>query len=109
MPENDGPPALPPAIQVLLQAFLLADKEGVPEISVDHLLAALDHPEFESEAARQPVELFTPVPHRDKPLASEACAAIEAACARVPCEVEQLSTERLRAALVAARGDRSAG
>ncbi|HKW96832.1 MAG TPA: hypothetical protein VJN43_03820 [Bryobacteraceae bacterium] len=109
MPENDGPPALPPAIQALLQAFLLAEKEEASEIGVHHLLAALDHPEFESEAALPPAGPFTPVPRQDKPLSSDACAAIEAACARVPCELEQLSTERLRAALVAARADPSAG
>ena len=108
MRENDGPPALPPAIQVLLQAFLLAENEGAAEIGVDHLLAALDQPEFESEAALPPAGALAPVPRRDKPLSSDACAAIEAACARVPCELEQLSRERLRAALVAAQGDRPA-
>jgi hypothetical protein len=91
---------------VFFKASLVAETESAPEIGVDHLLAALDGQTTESKPVEQSAGLYVPIPHRDKALSSEAKAAIEAACAVVCCDPEQLTIDSLRTALVASRRDR---
>ena len=57
MPDSEAayPPVTPAVVVVFFKAFLLAEKESVPEVGVDHLLAALDSPTPE----RKPVEQST--------------------------------------------------
>jgi hypothetical protein len=98
---------VPPIVEVLFAALFLSERENAPEIGVAHLLAALDTPLSEPITA-QPVEPHSPVPHQDKNLCAEAEAAIEAACARSGCDLEHLTKDSLRAALLAALRDRGA-
>lgn len=98
---------IPPVIEVFLRALLLSKKEGAPEIGVDHLLAALATPTTESKPAEQATGPYVPIPHQDKVFSTEAKGAIEAACALVPCDLERLTIDFLRTALVAARRDRT--
>ena len=66
-------------LNVFLNALLIADKEGSLEIDVAHLLAALNGPAAEGDYSDS-AGPYAPVPHHDKPLSSEARAAIAAAC-----------------------------
>lgn len=108
-PDNDGfyPPAIPPVVEVFFKALLLSEKESAPEIGVDHVLAALDSPTTESKSVERSTGPYVPIPHQDKAFSSEAKAAIEAACALVPCDLEQLTVDSLRTAFVAARRHRT--
>ena len=94
-----------PVIEVFFKALILAEKEGAPEIDVDHLLAALASPTTESKPVEQSRGLFVPAPHRDKVLSSEAQAAIEAAGAPAPSDLDQLTIDSLRRTLLAAKRD----
>jgi hypothetical protein len=105
MPDSDGALAIPPVVEVFFKALLLAEKESASEIGVDHLLAALDSPTSEDKPVQQSARPYVPIPHRDKAFSSEAKAAIEAACAVAPCDVERLTIDSLRRALAAARRD----
>src|ERR1700730_2715203 len=96
-----------PVTEVFFKALILAEKEGAPEIGIDHLLAALDSPTIESNSVEQSTGPFVPAPHRDKALSSEAQAAIEAADAFGPSDLEHLTTDSLRRTLLAAKGERS--
>jgi hypothetical protein len=102
------PPFLPPVIEVFLKALILAEKENAPEIGVDHLLAALDTPTAERKPVEQSPGPFVPASHRDKPLSSQAKAAIEAAGALAPSDLEQLTIDSLRTALLAVKRDHGA-
>jgi hypothetical protein len=96
-------PAIPPVFEVFFSAFALAESEGVREIRLDHLLTALDglpYPRGEEERSSEP---YMPVPHNDKPFSNEARAALDAACALARCGVQDLTTDALRAAVLAAR------
>lgn len=97
---------LPPVMEVFCKALILAEKENAAEISVDHLLAALDTPT--AERIEQLTGPFLPVPHRDKPLSSDARAAIEAAGALAPSGLEHLTIDSLRTALLAVKRDQGA-
>jgi hypothetical protein len=97
------PPFLPPVIEVFFKALILAEEEGAPEIGVDHLLAAMDSPTTANEPVEQTMGPFVPVPHRDKPLSSEAKTAIEAAGGLAPSDLEKLTIDSLRKALLGAR------
>jgi hypothetical protein len=92
-----------PMIEVFFKALILAEKEGAPEIGVDHVLAALDGPSIESKPVEQSTGPFVPAPHRDKALSSEAQAAIEAAGAFDSSDFEQLTTDSLRRTLLDCR------
>ena len=93
-----------PVIEVFFKALILAEKEGAPEIGVDHLLAALDNPTTESKPVEQSTGPFVPAPHRDKALSSEAQTAIEAG-GLAPSDLEQLTIDSLRKTLLAAKRD----
>ena len=101
--ETVYPPLLSPVIEVFVRALILAEDENAPEIGVDHLLAALDSPTTESKPVEQSMGPFVPAPHRDKAFSSEAKAAIEAAGTAAPSDLEQLSIDSLRRALLAAK------
>jgi hypothetical protein len=105
MPDSGAayPPAIPPVLDVFFKALLLAEKESAPEIGVDHLFAALNSPTTESRRVEQSAGPYVPAPHRDKAFSSEARAAVEAACALAPCDLERLTIDSLRAALAARR------
>jgi hypothetical protein len=104
-PEIDT--AIPPVVEVFLKASLLSEKEGASEIDVDHLVAALDSSTTESKSTEQATAPSVPIPHQDKTFSNEAKAAIEAACALVPFDLEQLTVDSLRTALMAARLNRT--
>ena len=89
-----------PVIDVFVKALILAEEENAPEISVDHLLAALDSPTTESKPIEQATGPVVPTPHRYKALSSEAKAAIEAAGAVTPSDLQQLTIDSLRTALL---------
>ena len=97
------PRFISPVVEVFFKALLLAEKESAPEIGVSHLLAALDNPTPESKPAEQSAGPLAPVPHLDKPLASEVMAAIEAAVGSAPVDFEQLTLDSLRNALLRPR------
>jgi hypothetical protein len=97
------PPLLSPVIEVFVKALILAEDENAPEIGIDHLLASLDCPTIDSKPAEQAKGPFVPTPHRDKALSSAAKAAIEAAGAVAPSDLEQLTIDSLRRALLAAK------
>jgi hypothetical protein len=110
VPENGAVPYavdVPPVVEVLFAALFLSERENAPEIGVAHLLAALDTRPSEPITV-QPVGPCSPVPHRDKNLSAKAEAAIEAACARSGCDLEHLTKDSLRAALLTALRDRGA-
>jgi hypothetical protein len=67
----------------------------------------LDSSTSESKPAKQATGPYVPIPHQEKAFSNEAKAAIEAACALVPCDLEQLTIDSLRTALVAAGRDRT--
>lgn len=90
-----------------MKALLLSEKAGAPEIGVDHLLAALDSPTTESKSVEQSTGHYVPIPYQDKVFSNEAKAAIEGACALVACDLEQLTIDSLRTALVTAWRDRT--
>ena len=99
---------LPPVMGVLCKALILAEKEKAPAIGVDHLLAALDTPVTMTEPAEPARGPYLPAPHRDKPLSNDAQAAIEAAGALSPATLGQLTSESLRAALLAFKREQGA-
>ena len=101
--ETVYPPLLSPVIEVFVRALILAEDENAPEIGVDHLLAALDGPRTDSKPVEQAKGPFVPTPHRDKAFSSAAKAAIEAAGAVAPSDLEQLTIDSLRRALLAAK------
>jgi hypothetical protein len=101
------PPIIAPVVEVFLKALLLSEKAGAREIGVDHLLAALDNPTTERKSVEQSTGPYVPIPYQDPVFSNEAQAAIEGACALVPCDLEQLTIDWLRTALVAARRDRT--
>jgi hypothetical protein len=97
--ETACPQVLSPVIEMFVSAFILAEEESALEIGVDHLLAALD-----SLTTSKPIEQATgPAPHRYKALSSEAKAAIEAAGAVTPSDLQQLTVNSLRRAFLAAK------
>ena len=85
---------IPPVFDVFLKAFLLAEKEGAPEIGINHLLAALDSAAMETNFSESPTGPFVPVPGADKVFSSEAQAAMAAAG-----DLDQVTLDSLRAAL----------
>jgi hypothetical protein len=87
-------------LPAFVQAFLLAEEEGAPEIGVEHLLRAIDSPAPPREPLERPAGPYVPAPHRDKPLSIQARSAIEAACEATGADFESLSVAALRAALV---------
>jgi hypothetical protein len=95
-------------MEVLCKALMLAEDENAPEIGVDHLLAALDTPVAVTEPVKRPPGPYLPAPHRDKPLSSDAKAGIEAAGALTPANLWQLTSDSLRAALLAVKRKRGA-
>jgi hypothetical protein len=101
--ETVDPLFLPPVIEVFFKALILAEKENAPEIGVDHLLAALDTPAAKTKPVEQSPGPFVPASHRDKPLSNQAKAAIEAAGTRS--DLEQLTIDSLRTALLAVKRD----
>src|SRR5262245_33623439 len=98
--ETVNPPFVPPVIEVFFKALILAEEENASEIGVDHLLTALDSPTTTTEPVEQSMGPFVPAPHRDKPLSSEAKTAIEAAGVLAPSDLEQLTIDSLRRALL---------
>jgi hypothetical protein len=102
------PPFLPPVFEVFARALILAEKENAPEIGVDHLLAALDMPTADRKPVDQSPGSLLPSPHRDKPLSSDAKAAIEAAAALAPSGLVHLTIDSLRVALLAVKRDHGA-
>jgi len=97
----------PPVVEVFLKALILAENEEAPEIAVDHLLAALNSPTPEREPVEQSTRPFAPAPHRDKALSSEAQKAIAKAGGLGPADLEQLTIDSLRTALLATKRDRT--
>jgi hypothetical protein len=94
-----------PVIEVFIKALILAEKEDAPEIGIDHLLTALDSQAAESKPVEQSTGPFVPAPHRDLALSSKVQAAIEAAGALAPWNLEQLTNDSLRRTLLAAKRD----
>jgi hypothetical protein len=92
----------PPSIGlVFATALRLAQRSGKSEISVEILLAALDHPFIPNEVAEPTMGRFLlPVPHEDMPLSKEAQTAI-AAIAPLG-DIFSIPTSLLRSALLAA-------
>src|ERR1043166_1165268 len=99
---------LPPMMEVFAKALSLAERENAPEIGVDHLMAALDTPTAERKPLEQSLGPLLPSPHRDKPLSSQATAALEAAGALAPSGLEHLTIDSIRIALLAVKRDHGA-
>jgi hypothetical protein len=62
---------------VLVKALLIAQSSEAPEITIDHLLAALDDVTSVVDPAPQPAPSYLAVPKVDLPLSSGAAAALE--------------------------------
>ena len=91
----------PPSIGlVFATALRLAQRSGKSEISVEILLAALDHHFTPNEVAGPTTGLFLPIPREDMPLSKEVQTAI-AAIAPLG-DIFSIPTSLLRSALLAA-------
>lgn len=88
------------AVLVLVKAALLARNAGLAEVGIDELLLSIDS---DSAVVDTPVSgTCVPVPKHDIALSSAAAAAI-ASCGNI----EAVSVERLRDALVKAKLDQA--
>ena|SRR5690242_7703438 len=96
---------LPHVMEVFCKALILAEGENAAEIGVDHLVAARESPAAVNGPAVQAAGCYLPAPHRDKPLSSQARAAIEAARPLSASGGEHLTIDSLRAALLAVKRD----
>lgn len=85
---------MPPGLNILIKAALLARSSGASEIGIDELLSAFNTEPGLSEPAASDGP-FTPVPKCDVPLSFAAAEAITSAG-----NLETCSLERLRNALL---------
>ena len=94
-----------PVMGVFCKAHILAESENAAEIGVDHLLSALESPAAVDHSTLHAPGPYLPAPHRDKPLSSQARAAIKAAGALTASGFEHLTVDSLRTALLAVKRD----
>jgi hypothetical protein len=88
----------PPLGLVFTTAWIMALDAGAREISIEILLAALDHPFLSNEVTDAVVRHLLPVPHKDLPLSADATAAISPLLGNLP----DIPLDLVRSALVAA-------
>jgi hypothetical protein len=91
-------PETQPVGMVFTTALMIALDAGAREISIEILLAALDHPLLSNEATDAVVRPLLPVPHKELPLSADAAAAISPLLNSLP----DIPLDLFRRALVAA-------
>jgi hypothetical protein len=100
--DSDSPDrvfVMPPGVLILIKAGLLARSSGAAEIGIDELLSAINIQSPLSGPTASSEGPFIPVPKYDILLSSAAAKAIASAG-----NLETLSSEQLRNALLNARG-----
>jgi len=83
---------------IFIRALILAQRSGSSEISIDHLLCAMDEIAGFPETAIQPEPPFLPIPKQELPFSSAAIAAIQPLG-----EISGVSMNTLRGALLEAK------
>jgi len=96
--ELPAAPSPPGVWDVFTIAMLLADQEGALEITVDHLLTALNRATSHKWQVDQPrsAGIHLPVPHRDQPFSREVIAVLDAASKSSIWDFDTLSMDALR-------------